>query len=52
MLFSEIFTHTTVGLIEKGYYSQEKCWFVTGICLIWKLMEYKNDQMKIVQMHP
>ena len=22
---------------------QEQCCFVTGICLIWKLMEYRND---------
>ena len=42
--FSEVLTHTTVlGLIEKGCYFQEKCWFVAGICLIWKLMEYTND---------
>ena len=24
-------------------FSQEKCWFVAGIRIIWKLMEYKND---------
>ena len=23
--------------------SQEECWLVAGICIIWKLMEYKND---------
>ena len=38
------YTNTTVlGLIEKGLLSQEKCWFVAGICLIWKLTEYTND---------
>ena len=24
-------------------FSQEKCWFVAGIFLIWKLVEYTND---------
>ena len=31
------------GLIEKGCYSQEKSWFETGICLIWKLIVCTND---------
>ena len=33
----------TVNLIETGLLLQEKCWFVAGICLIWKLMGYTND---------
>ena len=36
-------THATVGLIEKGCYSQEKCWFEAVISLIWKLIEYASD---------
>ena len=39
---SEILTHTTEGLIEKEMLFPGFIWFVTGICLIWKLMEYKN----------
>ena len=39
-----------------GCHSQEKCWFVAEICLIWKLMEYTNrtkysrmNQVKFVE---
>ena len=42
--FSGVLTRATrVILIKKGCYSQEKCWFVDGICLIQKLVEYTND---------
>ena len=41
--FSEILITTNVGLIEKGCYSQEECWFVFGNCRIWKLIEYAKD---------
>ena len=41
--FLEIVTHTTAGLVEKWLLSPEKNWFVAGICLIWKLMEYTNN---------
>ena len=42
VFFSEILNHTIVGLIEKGFYSQEKCWFEAVIYLIWKLIKYAN----------
>ena len=42
-----------------GCHSQEKCWFVAEICLIWKLMEYRNrtkysrmNQVKICRRQP
>ena len=43
VFFSEILIRITVGLIKKSCYSQEK-WFVAGVCLILKVMEYADDQ--------
>ena len=37
------FLHNSRFNRKNGRYSQEKCWFVAEICLIWELIEYKND---------
>ena len=37
------FFFRNLDLHSSRLFSQEKWWFVAGICLIWKLMEYTND---------
>ena len=43
VVFSENVSSATVGLIE-GLLFPGKVLFVTGMCLIWRLMEYTNDK--------
>ena len=43
MIYIYIFFFRNLDLHNSRLFSQEKWWFVAGICLIWKLMEYTND---------
>ena len=40
--YSEIVTNTIQGLMEKWFLLARKM-FTAGMCLFWKLMEYKDD---------
>ena len=42
-LKNDVFSFRNLDPYKSRLYSQEKWWFVAGICLIWKLMEYTND---------
>ena len=43
MIYIFFFFFRNLDLHSSRLFSQEKWWFVAGICLIWKLMEYTND---------
>ena len=51
MLFSEILTRATEGLIGKVYNSPEKRTFVAQVCLIWKLKLYAHNLLIIGRMY-